>query len=155
MHKNRTCHTAKGFTLIELMIVIVIVGILASIAIPAYQNSVKKSRRGTAQGDLMSFAQAMERHFTTNGTYAGAAAGGGNTGSPTIFSTTSPSGSGGTAYYNLRIMAADASTFTLRAIPINGQAGDGIMELDNTGARRWDEDNGGSFGGTENDWEED
>ena len=101
----------KGFTLIELMIVIAILGILAAIAVPAYQGSVIKSRRADAQGALTGFANAMERHFTTNNTYGGAAAGGADTGSPAIFPTQSPL-DGSNKYYNLTITAADASTFT-------------------------------------------
>lgn len=136
MFNNTPHHRANGFTLIELMIVIAIIGILASIALPAYQNSVTKSRRAIGQGDLMSFASAMERHFTTNGSYLGAASGGGNTGAPTVFSTTSPS-DGGTAYYNLTISAATATTFTLTATAINAQASDGNLTLTHTGARTW------------------
>ena len=54
----------KGFTLIELMIAVAIVGILAGIAYPSYQDSVRKSRRADAQGALLGFANAMERYFT-------------------------------------------------------------------------------------------
>lgn len=119
---------AKGFTLIELMIVIAIVGILASIAIPSYLDSVTQSRRSTAQGDLMSFANAMERHFTTNGTYVGATA-------SSVFSATSPS-DGGTTYYNLSVVPG-ASTYVLTAAATGAQAGDGNLTLTNTGARTW------------------
>ena len=59
----------KGFTLVELMIAVAIVGILASIAYPSYQDSVRKSRRADAKGALLGFANAMERHFTENNSY--------------------------------------------------------------------------------------
>jgi type IV pilus assembly protein PilE len=132
-----------GFTLIELMIAVAVVGILASIAYPSYTDHVRKARRADAQGALMGLSNAMERFFTQNSTYLGAA---GTqavpiaTGAPWIFSTQSPI-DGGTPYYNLTIQAADATTYTLRATPINAQAGNGLLELDSTGARRWDRDN--------------
>ena len=141
----------KGFTLIELMIVVAVISILAAIAYPSYQNSVKKERRGDAKGALEGLAQAMERHFTANNTYLAAATAGGNTGAPSIYPTQAPI-DGNTKFYNLTIQASTATTFTLRATPINGQSGDGMLEIDNTGARRWDADNGGTFSATENSW---
>ena len=160
--KNTTRSGENGFTLIELVIVIAIMAILASIALPAYQDSIKKSRRADAQGVLMSFANAMERHFTTNGTYAGAGTtdtgddivtgvSDGDTDAPTIFSTTSPV-NGGAVYYNLTISAADASSYTLLATATGAQADDGNMQLTSTGLRRWDSD-GDGFGAGDNDWE--
>jgi len=145
-------NTENGFTLVELMIVIAILGILAAIAVPAYQDSVRKSRRSDAQGALTSFANAMERHFTTTSSYTGAGTTAGNTGAQTIFSTQSPI-DGSNKYYDLTIEAADATTFTLRATAINGQADDGNMELTSTGVRRWDENDDGDFTDTgETDW---
>ncbi|MCP4091353.1 MAG: prepilin-type N-terminal cleavage/methylation domain-containing protein, partial [Gammaproteobacteria bacterium] len=55
---------SRGFTLIELMIVVAIVGILAAIAYPSYQEQVRKSRRADANGALLGLANAMQRHAT-------------------------------------------------------------------------------------------
>lgn len=129
-----------GYTLIELMIVVAIVGILAAIAIPSYNEQVSKSRRVDAQAALSGLAQAMERHYTENGSYLGAGTTSGNTGAPTIFSTTAPLDSNN-VFYNLTIGLATATSYVVVATPTGGQAGDGILALWSTGQRGWDEDN--------------
>jgi type IV pilus assembly protein PilE len=145
MHRRKS-----GFTLIELIIAVAIIGILAAIAIPNYQESVRKSRRRDAQGALVSFANALERQFTESSSYCDVGGTGGantcgvagtnDTGTPTstLFSATSPV-DGGTAAYNLTISAMNASgtTFTLSAAPTGPQAGDtcGTMTLTSTGVR--------------------
>jgi type IV pilus assembly protein PilE len=58
----------RGFTLIEIMVVIAIVGVLFSVAIPIYQSNVLKTKRQAAQSCLMEYAQYMERYYTTNTT---------------------------------------------------------------------------------------
>jgi type IV pilus assembly protein PilE len=156
-YRNTRQTWQSGFTLIELMVTVAIIAIIAFIAIPSYQDTIRKSRRNDAMGALAGFANAMERHYTSNNnSYLGAAAGGANTGAPAVFPTQTPL-DGGTKYYNLTInaAAADGQSYTLRAAPIIGgnQDGDGIIELDSSGARRWDEDNSGGFSATENDWE--
>ncbi len=113
----------KGFTLIELMIALAIVGILAAIGYPSYQDSVQKSRRADCEGALIGFSGAMERYFTTNNFYTGAALAGADTGAPTIYPTQCPI-DGGNPSYNLTIQAASATQYTLQAAPINGQATD-------------------------------
>ena len=73
MHPLPYLRRHGGFTLIELMVVVAIVGILARIAFASYTSSVAKSRRNAAQGCLMEQAQYMERVYTTNLSYASAA----------------------------------------------------------------------------------
>ncbi|HEY6454448.1 MAG TPA: type IV pilin protein [Steroidobacteraceae bacterium] len=62
--------TTAGFTLIELMIVVVIVAILASIAVPAYTSSVRKSRRTEAKTAIMDFGAREERIYATQNAYS-------------------------------------------------------------------------------------
>lgn len=60
----------KGFTLIEVMIVVVIVAILAAVAVPSYQESIRKSKRTDAREALTRAAAAQERYFFSNNKYA-------------------------------------------------------------------------------------
>ncbi|MDT8407349.1 MAG: type IV pilin protein [Methylococcales bacterium] len=129
---------SQGFTLIELMITVAIVGILAGIAYPSYQAHVLKSRRAIAKGDLLSLANALERHFTENNRYCGATSSTCGAGAPTIFATQSPL-DGPTKYYDLKISALTASSYTIQAVPIAGspQAKDscGTLIFQHTGAK--------------------
>ncbi len=107
-------HRHTGFTLLELMIVVTIIGILASIAYPAYQDSVRKARRAEAKSALVEAANSMERYYTQNGSYTGAVAG-------TTFSSTVPTNGQGTIFYNLTL-ASTTTTFTITATPTAAQS---------------------------------
>ena len=61
----------KGFTLIELMIIVVVIGVLATIALPAYQDYVENAKRSDGQRALLDTAQTLERCFSANGSYTG------------------------------------------------------------------------------------
>lgn len=134
----------RGFSLIELMVVVVIVSVIAAIAIPSYKKYVVDTRRTEAQSALLAFANAMERHKLRTGTYLDVAST--NTlGSPTIFPTQAPL-NGTPKVYDLRVTFT-ATEYTLFAIPIAGdlQDGDGKLRLTHTGQRAWDEQNDDTY----------
>ena len=123
---------ARGFTVVELMIVVAIIGILSAIALPAYQQYILRANRADAQAILMETAQYMERYFTTNNSYVDAP----------LLSNVSPKGSGGAAKYNISFDGdPTATTYTLQAVPAGGQADDacGTLTVSNTGATDADE----------------
>ena len=147
---------SAGFTLIELMIAIVLIGVLAAVALPTYNSQVTKGRRADCQGSMVAFAQSMEKYYAVNFTYAGAADGGGDTGAPAATLHPSRCPLGGNAFYNLSITAADAGSYTLRATPVSGgpQDGDGILEVNSLGQRLWDRNNDGDTTDSgENNWQ--
>ncbi len=133
-------HRLKAYTLIEVMVVVATIGILASIAMPAYFSTVRQTRRVDAEQALQLFRQAMERHYSKTYSYTGAAEGGGNTGSPAMFSHGTPLDGGvGEGYYELAIEFANASCFEISATPTakGQQAGDrcGPLVLNHAGQR--------------------
>ncbi len=141
--KRNDMKRSVGFSLIELVIVIAIISILAAVAMPSYLGNVKKGRRSDAQGALQGLAQAMERHYTENGSYEGASGTSGvpaDTGAPRIFSTKSPI-DGSDTIYNLWIQDATATSYVLVATPVGSQEEDGMLMLSSTGQRAWDSDN--------------
>jgi type IV pilus assembly protein PilE len=126
-----------GFTLVELMVVVVIIGIIAAVAIPAYRGAVMKSNRSSAKAALLDLAAREEKYYTLANTYAfdstnttlttiGAQLYG--SGSTTTFPINVP-GTGPTLYtiaapsVTLASGATPAS-FTITATPVNSQAND-------------------------------
>jgi len=121
----------RGFTLMEILIVVAIVGILAGIAYPSYQEQVAKAKRADAAAALMTGAQALERYYTSNGSYLDA-----NDKLAAVFPTKAPES--GTAYYNIAATGTPtANSYTLRATRTGSMANDrcGNLEISSTGAR--------------------
>lgn len=115
-------HSAGGFTLIELMIVVAVVAILAAFALPSYQEHIRKSRRAQAKADIVEYMQLAERFHTVNNTYSGF----------TLPSAVSPreAAGGGTAHYSLAIDGvADAKSIKIKATAQGGQVEDKCGDL--------------------------
>ena len=104
---------SRGFTLIELVVTMTIVGLLAAIAIPSYIQFTRRGNRTDATRNMMQTAQALERCYSQGFTYIGCAA---------ALPGTTPTPQG---YYSMTIATPSASQYTLTAVP-NGQpqAGD-------------------------------
>lgn len=116
-HKSPFAMKPNGFTLIELMITVAIVGILASIAYPSYLSQVRKSRRSDAVQSLAAIQQAQERYRSNNPTYTDLA---------TLAINSASSG----GYYTLAAAPASgasaATRYTASAVAVSSksQAGD-------------------------------
>ncbi len=112
----------KGFSLIELLIAIVIIGIISAIAIPAYMDSVNRANRADAVADLNDIAQRLQRCFTTFGRYDPPAPG------CAIYQQLVGAGvDSRKRYYNITLFndgnaANDSFTFELRARAVTGRA---------------------------------
>jgi len=114
----------KGFTLLELMVVVVIAGILTSIALPAYRAYVLKSHRTAAINAILDLASRQARYYTTNNAYTTSLLTLGFPADPM------PVIIGGTTYYNLGVASVTAATatvpaaFSLQATPAGNQLND-------------------------------
>lgn len=98
MAMNKMIKDQKGFTLVELMIVVAIIGIIAAFAVPAYQRYIERGIRSEARAALLEASQRMNRFYNVNNTYAGA---------PNITSLSA------TGKYTITVTQATTSGFTL------------------------------------------
>ena len=130
-------HVVRGFTLIELMITVAIVAILASIAWPSYQEHIRRSRRESAQAQLVELAGTQEKIFLNSNNYSSSVA--------AAYNGTAAGGLGATdgqtsdKRYNLSV-AVDGASYMLTATPVVGssQAGDGDLTINSAGIKAWD-----------------
>lgn len=109
----KTGHHEPGFTMIELMIVLVVVAILAAIAYPAFTSQIQQGRRADAQQELVDMALRQEK-WRANHTQYGELS---DIGEPCP-------GSDACQYYDFGLSDRGATTYTLTATPKNSQASD-------------------------------
>lgn len=147
-HRSVSTYSAsRGFTLLELMIVVAIIAILAAIAVPSYSSYVVRTNRSAAEGCLSEYANYMERYYTTNLRYDQLPASSGTAPAvPNPIATTPATltlDCAGTSQtgnnYNYAASSVTTTTYTLSATPKGAQlARDtqcGTLTLDQTGTR--------------------
>jgi type IV pilus assembly protein PilE len=124
----RTKKQIFGFTLMELMIVVAIVGILAAVGFPSYQRYVTRTHRADAAGNLLQLSQYLERYFTEVGNYTGAS----------LPFKKSPQ-DGSTTHYNIDFGSQTATDYIIVADPEGGQKKNdtqcAALTLSSTGAK--------------------
>jgi type IV pilus assembly protein PilE len=123
MKKNKA-----GFTLVELMIVIAIIGILAAVGYPAYTSSVKKANRADAIDSLLSLSGRMEEYYMNNDSYVGATINVDGTG--TVGSSQTSDN-----LFTLSITAATAFSYSLTATPKTADAECSTLTYDSLGKK--------------------
>lgn len=136
---------ASGYTLMELMVSLAILGILAALGYPAYLRHVIKANRADAQSQLVQAGQYLERYYATHDSYT-----------TTLPAPLSQSPATGTKVYDISAsLAAGSQTWTLTAMPVStaSNRSDGKMQLDSQRNRYWDANNDGVYDSTtENTW---
>jgi type IV pilus assembly protein PilE len=117
-----------------MMIVVAVVAILSAIAIPAYQNYLKESRRASAKTALLDIASREEKYFSINNVYAQSLS---SLGYSTIVNGAIQVPNASNDYYNVNVPAAASTAFSATATPENAQASDvcGSFTLNNYGVQ--------------------
>ena len=121
----------NGFTLIELMITVAVIGILAAVAYPSYNNYLIRATRSAAQSFMLDVSNKEEQYLLDARIYAAVA---NNAGFSTLGLTVPVEVS---RFYNLSVASVTASTYSIQAAPIAGtrQASDGTLGLTNAGTK--------------------
>jgi type IV pilus assembly protein PilE len=117
-----------GFTLVELMLVLIIAGVLASVALPTFRQYVARGHRADAQQRILFLAQALERRFTISVDYSA--------GGAPVTETIPPNAAADQVRYTINYVLTP-TTYTVTAVPANAQLGDGCgaLSVDNIGRR--------------------
>ncbi|MGB8518051.1 MAG: type IV pilin protein [Gallionella sp.] len=138
----RNVNKQQGFTLMELVIAVAIIGILTTIALPSYLSSVVRSSREEAQTEILQLASIQEKIFLNSNSYS--------TATNIIAATYDGTATGGLGWssgvskdkkYTYSCNACTANSYTILATPTPGlgqaAANDGTLSVDQTGVRLW------------------
>ena len=130
-------HSKAGFSLIELMIALAIVGILTGVALPAYQQQIVKTRRALAKGELLSVVARQEQYYINNKQYAATLDLLGYAANPYAMDASgndidiSEAGK----IYRIELESVSPRSFSVRAIPQLNDKHCGTLTLTSTGVK--------------------
>ena len=125
----------KGWTLVELLIVLVIISILAAFAVTSYQKYVVRTKRTEVQAEMMRVAQQLQSYLTVNHSYQNATI---DKFGLSLIGTSAPFPSLNNKSYDLTlVIGSDNQTWTLTATPAGSQLGNGSVSLNSLSQKCW------------------
>ena len=134
LQSARSCRRfgLTGFSLVELLVVLVIMGVLSAVALPAYTRYVQRGHRTEAMAALLEAQHYMERYYSANGQYLSPA-----NAAPVLPQRLQQVPTQGSVRYRLSVREASVNSYLVQAVPEGSMAGDvcGSLTINQTGLR--------------------